>query len=81
MSGRFLWDGSDGEDPAISLNELDIHLILDALDAYRPNNDLGVVVWPTLGELQDVRHWVTRWYRAQQKWEEAREEPVDETPF
>jgi hypothetical protein len=81
VSGRFLWDGSDGEPPAGQLPTADLRLLLDALGAYRPKRDLGVVVWPTLGEQQDLLHWLTRWYRAQDKWEEDRQEEEPDAPF
>lgn len=78
-----LWDGSDGEEPAIALGSTDIRLLSEALAAYHPNNDLGVVIWPTLKEMQDLQGWLTRWFRAQDAYEEkmAWREPLDETPF
>jgi hypothetical protein len=79
----FLWDGSDGEDPAITLSATDIRLLSEALAAYHPQPDLGIIVWPTLKEMQDLQSWLTRWHRAQEKWEErqAGRDPLDENPF
>lgn len=86
----FLWDGGDGEEPALTLDLIDIDLLLHLLDNYREQPGAITPLWPDTDDLSRVGGWLARWRRAQSEWDEAaqREEapladvdPLAESPF
>lgn len=83
----FLWLGDDGDEPALTLDAIDIDVLLHLVDRYREQPADELSRWPNQDDLSRVAGWLARWKRAQTDWEEHEEDtsravdPLDERPF
>jgi hypothetical protein len=82
MSSR-LWDGRDGERPALALDLADIDLLCLALQHVGSVELGGLETEPSPREIAELLAECRRWYEAEAAWwtQTSTSDPLDERPF
>jgi hypothetical protein len=77
-----LWDGSDGERPAIALDAHDIDALIQFAQAWHAAQAGRPAVWPSRADYQRISADLAALYEAEDRYEAAlQRDPPDDSPF